>query len=416
MSDATIQLAAFGGVIFPIALFIEAPVMMFLPASTALCRNSQRYRLVRRVVFITAAALTLLHGLVCLGPIFRFITDSLLSVPDELKDPAWMGLVFIIPWTGAIAVRRFYQGVLIRSGRAKSIGTGTFIRFTVTFSTLLLGFSLSDLPGAALAALSLSSGALAEACVIWFFSRRSVRRVLVTEPRGEDLLRYNDFFRFYIPLALATIIFLCSSPIASASMSRMPLALSSLAVWPALNGFVFLFRSFAIALKEVVISLSTDNDSSRRLFRFSLGVGTTSSFALFLAAITPFESFLFNGLYALPLELSDLAKRALLILVPVPLISSLISWYAGEFTVREETKNITLGVAVFLMVISCLLVIGVRLNEFPGIIVFSFSLVIAHFCQLICFWAAFKRSSPIKRDKAAATMALADEQSETPLL
>jgi hypothetical protein len=39
LDNPEINLAAYGGIIFPIALLIEAPVIMLLAASTALCKD-----------------------------------------------------------------------------------------------------------------------------------------------------------------------------------------------------------------------------------------------------------------------------------------------------------------------------------------------------------------------------------------
>jgi len=412
MPDSTINLAAFGGVVFPIALFIEAPIMMFLPASTALCRHSQRYRLVRKMVLLSVVGLTAVHILVCVPPVFNFITDVVFGVPKELKEPAWLGLVLIIPWTGAIAIRRFYQGILIRSGRSRLIGMGTFIRFLCTFSTLMLGFSFLEIHAAAVAALSLSVGAVAEGFFAWAVSRSSVHKLLDVKARKNDLLSVGDFFRFYVPLAMSTILFLCTSPIASASMARMPLTISSLAVWPALNGFLFLFRSFGIAMKEVVISLSSDNEASLKLLRFSLVVGSCASGALFLIAVSPLSSLLFEGLYALKPDLAELGQSTLVLLAPIPFLAGLVSWYMGEFTVREETRKITFGVLVFVVVMSIVLMSGIAAGDFPGIMVFAVAMLAAHCAQLLFFWYSFKSSDPIKRDQAIAAQALGDDQAE----
>lgn len=39
LADPKINPAAFGGVVFPIALVVEAPIVMLLGASTALCKD-----------------------------------------------------------------------------------------------------------------------------------------------------------------------------------------------------------------------------------------------------------------------------------------------------------------------------------------------------------------------------------------
>ena len=43
LADPQIHLAAWGGIVFPVALIVEAPVIMLLAASTALSRDRQTF-------------------------------------------------------------------------------------------------------------------------------------------------------------------------------------------------------------------------------------------------------------------------------------------------------------------------------------------------------------------------------------
>ena len=48
MADPKINLAAWGGIVFPLSLMVEAPIIMMLAASTALCRDWISYVKLRR--------------------------------------------------------------------------------------------------------------------------------------------------------------------------------------------------------------------------------------------------------------------------------------------------------------------------------------------------------------------------------
>jgi len=39
LADPKIHLAAYGGIVFPVALLVESPIIMLLAASTALCKD-----------------------------------------------------------------------------------------------------------------------------------------------------------------------------------------------------------------------------------------------------------------------------------------------------------------------------------------------------------------------------------------
>ena len=73
-----IGLAAYGGVVFPLALLIEAPVIMLLSASTALSRDARAYATGRRVMRVLGGGFTALHALVAVSPLY----DVLLRGPD----------------------------------------------------------------------------------------------------------------------------------------------------------------------------------------------------------------------------------------------------------------------------------------------------------------------------------------------
>ncbi|MGC8874754.1 MAG: hypothetical protein ACP5SI_09970, partial [Chloroflexia bacterium] len=120
LPDPEVNLAAWGGVIYPLALIIEAPIIMLLAASTALCRDRGSFVRVRRYMMVGGAILTLLHGVVALTPLFPILVGKVIHAPAEVLAPARIGLVLMLPWSWSIAYRRFHQGVLIRFGHSRA--------------------------------------------------------------------------------------------------------------------------------------------------------------------------------------------------------------------------------------------------------------------------------------------------------
>ena len=117
LANPKIHLAAYGGVVFPLSLLIEAPIIMILVASTALCKDWPAYRLMRNFIFTLGGSLTLLHIILAFSPLYGVVVEILLGAPESTWEPARMGLQMMTPWTMAIAVRRFFQGMIIRVGR-----------------------------------------------------------------------------------------------------------------------------------------------------------------------------------------------------------------------------------------------------------------------------------------------------------
>src|SRR5512142_972670 len=130
LPNPEINLAAYGGIVYPLSLIIEAPVIMLLAASVALSRHRQAYARIRRFMLAAGLLLTGLHALVAFTPLYYGVVEGLIGAPKEIVEPARIGLMLMLPWTGSIAYRRFQQGVLIRFGHSGSVGVGTLVRLS----------------------------------------------------------------------------------------------------------------------------------------------------------------------------------------------------------------------------------------------------------------------------------------------
>ena len=148
---AKFHLAAFGGIVFPIALLIEAPIIMMLAASTALSVDSDSFQRLRRFTTMAGAGLSVVHALVAFTPLYDVVLIPLLEPPVGAIEPGRLGLQLMSFWTWAIADRRFHQGLLIRFERSGAVGIGTTVRLVATCSVLLAGILHGGIPGIAVA-------------------------------------------------------------------------------------------------------------------------------------------------------------------------------------------------------------------------------------------------------------------------
>ena len=152
--DPEIHLAAYGSLVFPLALLIEAPIIMLLAASTALCSDWETYRAVRRFMHVLSAAMTGLHALIAFTPLYGLIARHVLLAPEPIIEPGRIGLMLMLPWTWAIAYRRFNQGVLIRFGHSLTVGLGTIVRLLAICTALAVGYAIGTLQGTAIATIA----------------------------------------------------------------------------------------------------------------------------------------------------------------------------------------------------------------------------------------------------------------------
>jgi hypothetical protein len=380
LRDPEINLAAYGGVVFPLALIIEAPIIMLLAASTALSKDRPSYERLRRFTLHLGIGLTLVHLAVGFTPVYDWVVVPLLDPPLEIREPARLGLMVIVPWSWAIAYRRFHQGVLIRAGDSLAVGIGTVVRLLAGAAVLTVGYIAGSLPGIVVATAAIIAGVLVEAA----FVRWRVDPVLRTLPAdaGQDPLTNRRLLAFYLPLSLTSLLGLVALPLGSAGIGRMPLALSSLAVWPVVGGLAFIFRSPGFAYNEVVLALLGRPDAYRLLRRFALLVSAATTLGLTLFLIPPVGEWWFARVTALSPELADLGRRSLLFALPMPALAVLQSWYQGIIMAGGRTRAVSEAVALSLLLAVVLLVLGVLWQGASGIYVALIAFSVSEFLRV----------------------------------
>lgn len=398
LANPEINLAAYGGVVYPIALIIEAPIIMLLAASTALSKDWDSYAKIRRFMMRMGFLLTALHLLIVLTPLYYVVVEGMIGVPPEIVEPARIGLLLMLPWTWSIAYRRFNQGVLIRFDASRAVGIGTGVRLGANWLVLLVGYLIGSTPGIVVATLAVSAGVLSEALYIGLRTRPIIQGPLREAPPVEPALTFSAFMGFYIPLALTSLLNLLVQPLGSAALSRMPLALESLAVWPVLSGLSFIFRSPGVAYNEVVVALFEEPYAVKKLRRFALILAGVTTSLLLVVVATPLGAFYLRNISALPPELANLSLPGLWLLLPLPSLIALQNLYQGALVTSRHTRAISEAIMVFLVTSGIVLGVGVALESFTGLYVGLAAFTLATFTQTVWLWV---RSRPVIRAAGA---------------
>jgi hypothetical protein len=385
LANPEVELAAFGSVIFPLALVIEAPIIMLLAASTALSRDRASYRELRSFATRSGSILMLVHLCIVLGPIYDFVVTTLLGAPPAVAEAARLGLLIMAPWSWAIAFRRFNQGVLIRFGHNRAVTVGTALRLGTNLAVLALGWSVGSIAGAILASLAVASGVVAEAIYSGLRVRPVVREHLQFDDPQHTPLRGRAFMDFYVPLALTPIITLTAQPLASAGVARMPETLHSLAVLPVVVGLLFMFQAAGLALAEVVIA-GLERGRGPALWRFTWMLTVGIALLVSLMALTPLATLWFGNISGLEPELCELARGSLVLGVPIVIARVLASWYSGVLVHARHTRAISEAVIVFLLAAGALLVLGVITQRFAGVHVAVAAYSIGRVAQTMWLW------------------------------
>lgn len=394
LADPKIHLAAYGGVVFPLALIIEAPIIMLLAASTALSKDTASYQKVYRFMMWAGGLLTALHFLLAYTPLYYPVVVRLMGVPDEIIEPARLGLMIMIPWTWTIAYRRYHQGVLIRFGYSRAVGVGTAIRLAANalgmiFLVLLdLALPSLTLPGIAIGTSGIAAGVIAEAIYAGMRVQPVLRGELRQAPVVHPALTWRTFFAFYIPLVLTAVINMLAQPAGPAAISRMPFALESLAALPVVGGLAFMFRSLGFAYNEVVVALLDRPGSTAQLQRFAIMLAGLSTLALAGMAATPLASFWFVQVSGLDPQLALLARGGLWAAVLWPGLSVLQNWYQGVLVNHRKTYQVTISVVILVVSTLSALFAGTQIGQITGLYVGIAAFVFGQAAQVAWLWWA----------------------------
>jgi hypothetical protein len=386
LPEPQINLAAYG-VVFALSMIIESPIIMLLAASTALSRDWDSYLKVRRFMMNAGAFLTTLHVVIAFTPVYYFVVVDLIGAPSAIIEPARWGLMIMTPWTWSIAYRRFNQGVLIRFGHSNAVGLGTAVRLSANLVVLSIGYLVGTMPGIIVAASAVSMGVMSEALFVGLRVRPILKRLQQIKPDG-DPLTLKTFLRFYIPLALTSLLTLLVQPIGSAAISRMPGALESLAVWPVVSGLLFLLRSVGIAYNEVVVALLGEPQAQESLRRFAKILSLSLTAILFLVTATPLAGFWFRELSGLSPALAHLAQSSLWFALLLPAFSVWQSWYQGSLVYARTTRGVTEAMALSLIVSSAILGAGVLWGRITGLYIAQAAFTLGGLAQML--WLAYR--------------------------
>ncbi len=391
LPNPEINLAAWGGIVFPISLIIESPVVMLLSASTAYAKDWEAYQRLRRIAVILGTIFTGLHLVVAFTPLYDLVARDIIGAPSAILEPGRIGLMIMTPWTWSIAYRRFQQGAMIRFGHARAVGVGTAVRLAANGLVLTAGYLYGQVPGIIVASAAVAVGVVAEAVYAGLRVRPIVRTQIRLAPRNPAPFTSREFLSFYIPLALTSLITFFASPVGSAAMSRMPDALNSLAAWPVVNGFIFVLRSPGLAYNEVVVALLDEARAFASLRRFAVILGVALTAVIVIVVITPLSALWLGNVMALPKDLLTLGKQALWCALGLPLLALLQSWYQGIIVNSKRTRGITESVMLYMGMMVALYVAGVVTQRVSGLVVAVAGMGIAGLVQVA--WL-YRRSRP----------------------
>ena len=389
LPNEIVMLAAMG-IVFSIAVAIESPIINLLATSTALVKDRDSYETVRRFTVHWMVGLTLIATAIAVNPLFDWVVVGVLGVPSEVAGFVQPGLWVMIPWSAAIAWRRFLQGVLIARGRTRMVAWGTALRLVGSGGTAISLAVKAEVSGVLVGTIALIVGVVAEALFATWAVRPILRQDLWPEPKSGESLTYRQLTSFHLPLASTSVLTLLMQPLVTACLARLDRPVETLAAWPLIFQFMLLARAVAFALPEVVIALSRRDGAEPALRKFSLRMTWASLGLMVLFGATPLARFYLEDIQSASLGVVEVAILGFLLLIPLPPLSTLTSWYRGLLIHRQQTPSVNRAMIVRLMVTAIILMAGLAL-ELPGIATAAAAIVLSSGAEMVTLALAVRK-------------------------
>lgn len=376
LAEPKFNLAAYG-IAFSLALIVEAPVIMMMSASTALVKDHQSFKELRKFNYGLMIVLTSIMILFNLSPVFYFITETLIGLPKEVSHLTHLAVIILIPWPAAIGYRRFYQGILIRNNLTRLVAYGTVIRMSSMTVTAFVLFKFSNVPGVVVGASALSTAVICEAIASKLMAKKILIKLKTQNDEAGSILTQRGIINFYYPLALTSLLTLGIQPFVTFFIGQSRMAIESFAVMPVVTSFVFIFRALGLSFQEVVIALiGENNEGFQELKKFAIKLASVVAIILMIIAFTPLSEIWLRVVSGLSESLTNFARLPLIIMSFFPALTVLISFQRAVLVKSKETKQITYGTAIEFIGIIIVVAICIKYFSLVGAIAATIAFVI----------------------------------------
>ena len=167
--------------------------------------------------------------------------------------------------------------------------------------------------------------------------------------------------RFYLPLALNSILMMIEMPVVTAGISRLPNAESGLAAYGVLFSLAYIFITMGTALTHTGNTLGRSVQAFRLLRKFAFAVCVGITLLAGLVYFTPLYSIVVEGLLGAPRDVAQAAQPGLQLML---LAGFAIAWrrfYHGVL-IRHGYTNV-IGIVTLVRVATLLTVVFVGVES-----------------------------------------------------
>ncbi len=361
------NLAAFG-VAQSVLLLFESPILMIFSATIAAVSGKESFRRMHSFTLWNGFLMSLMIVFTCTTPLFDLLIERWMGVPTELQPLIWEVMVYTIPIPLVVALRRFYQGILVRAAQAQFVALGTALRLLAMAASgvtaALIGLNAMQVVG-----ICWLFGMFTDYFVAVYIGRKAIAAIQSETDSGTAKIRtVGDLSRYYYPLALSHIIPFAGASLQTAVITQSRFALESLATISVVFGFVALFRALGLAYQDTVVALlSNQSIPLRELRRFAYALAFVSTLVYLVAVLSPFDEFWLAEVNGLSPELCAFALGPMLLFVLHPSLSVLYAYQRGRILSEHRSREISIVAIMDFLGFMSATVIAVHVFDLNGL-------------------------------------------------
>ncbi len=201
-----------------------------------------------------------------------------------------------------------------------------------------------------------------------YFSTCALNNFKITE------LSYKKIFFFWLPLAGTWLMMSVEGPYISAIIARMADPKYNLAAYGVSFSIALILEAPIIMMMSASTALVEDKLSFRKLRNFTFLLNLILTLLFLLILVPSIYNFLALDLINLPVEVAELTRKSLFILLPWPAAIGYRRFYQGVLIKYNMTKKVAYGTIIRLAAMSITAFLLYSFSAFEGAVVGAFAL------------------------------------------
>ncbi|HSR69271.1 MAG TPA: hypothetical protein VLU25_15145 [Acidobacteriota bacterium] len=182
-------------------------------------------------------------------------------------------------------------------------------------------------------------------------------------------MTYGRIFQFWMPLAMTWLMMSVEGPLLAAVIARLPDAKINLAAYGLAYSVALVVESPIINMLTAATALVRDRLSFFKLRRFNNVLNASITVLMLLAGSTSLMPWLTANVMDVPVEVGQLSRWTILLLLPWPAMVGVRRFYQGVLIAGGKTRQVALGTVLRLLAMAVCAFAAGFWSDLPGALV-----------------------------------------------